>query len=81
MSEAVPATQAWRWFIRAATALLVVYAIDVIAGKTAQVMGVALPFKFNDVGEFLVVLLAMMCFVTGILIQEAQQGTSEKQET
>ena len=76
MSKMATATQPWRWHIRTAFVLLAVYAIDVIAGKTAVVLGFALPLRLNDVGEFLLVLIAMLSFVTGILIQEAQQGTS-----
>ena len=54
------------WY-RLAFALAASYTLYVIAGKVAQKLGVALPFKLGDVGEFLLVLAAMAAFVNGIL--------------
>ena len=74
IDNTAPAAHRWRQFVRAAAVLLCVYAVDVIAGKAAVVLGFKLPFSLGDVGEFLIVLLAMICFVTGILGQETQEA-------
>jgi len=60
----------WRGLFTVSAVLLCLYALNVIAGKVAGKLGVALPFRLNDVGEFLVVLACMVCFVTGMLVRE-----------
>ena len=53
-----------------ATLLLCAYALNVLAGKGNTAFGWSLPHA-NDVTEFLLVLAAMVCFVTGLLRTEA----------
>jgi hypothetical protein len=65
-------TRVSRWLFRASCILLSVFAVDVIAGKIAEKFGVVLPFRLDDVGEFLVVMACVVCFVGGMLIQESE---------
>jgi len=55
-----------------------VYALYVLAGKAASVWKLALPWEFGDVGEFLVVLGAMVLFVIGLMLREAREQPQGK---
>jgi hypothetical protein len=72
--QSIRSARLWRGLFTASAVLLSLYALNVIAGKVAGKLGVALPFRLNDVGEFLVVLACMVCFVTGMLIREMLQA-------
>jgi len=52
---------------RIAALALVVYVADVLLGKAGVLFKFAPPLRLGDVGEFLVVLIAMVFFVAGLL--------------
>lgn len=54
------------WF---SAGFLLAYALNVLAGLAATRLGWALP-RIGDVGEFLLVLTGMLCFVTGLFCLE-----------
>ncbi|MCU0805587.1 MAG: hypothetical protein MUF79_10945 [Burkholderiales bacterium] len=64
-----------RSYVLAAIALAV-YVADVLLGKAGVVFKFTPPVRLGEVGEFLVVLVAMVFFVTGLL---AEAGTPSKQ--
>ncbi len=49
------------------------YALYVLAGKAASLWKFSLPWVLGDVGEFLVVLAAMVMFVVGLMLREARE--------
>jgi hypothetical protein len=53
---------------------VLLYAVDVVVGKIAEKFAIALPFRLGDVGEFLVVLAGVVCFVVGMLMQTQETG-------
>jgi heme A synthase len=52
---------------RIAALALVVYVADVLLGKAGVLFKFVPPFRLGEVGEFLVVLFAMVFFVAGLL--------------
>jgi len=52
---------------RIAALALVVYVADVLLGKAGVLFKFAPPFRLGELGEFLVVLAAMVFFVAGLL--------------
>jgi hypothetical protein len=50
--------------------LLAVYAIDVLAGKGAGLLGAKAAWRLGDVGEFLVVVAMAVAFVAGLMLSE-----------
>jgi hypothetical protein len=54
----------------AASVLLMLYAVNV-ALRIGQIKFGAATWSVGDVGEFLLVLVSMVCFVAGLLIVEA----------
>ena len=62
-----------RGFFAASTLLLGAYAFVVLAGKAGSLLKFEPPFSLGDIGEFLVVLAAMVLFVTGLMLREARE--------
>lgn len=58
-----------RWSYWIAGGALAIYTLDVLLGKVAVIAKFALPFRLGDVGEFLLVLVAMIFFVSGVLAE------------
>jgi hypothetical protein len=58
-----------RWNYRLAAVALAVYVADVLFGKAGVVFKFVPPFRLGEIGEFLVVLVAMVFFVTGLLAE------------
>lgn len=54
---------------RLAALALALYVADVLLGKAGIVFKFVPPFRLGEVGEFLVVLAAMVFFVTGLLAE------------
>lgn len=52
-----------------AAVALAVYVADVLLGKAGVFFKFVPPFRVGEVGEFLVVLFAMVFFVTGLLAE------------
>ena len=65
-----------RW-MRLALGGMVAYVAYVLAGKAAQVSGAQLPLGLGDMGEFLLVLAAVTCFVIGLLVRERAANRSQ----
>lgn len=55
--------------------LLSVYVVHTVWGKLAAVGLVAMPFSLGEVGEFLVVLGAMLAFVVGLYAVESERSS------
>jgi hypothetical protein len=55
--------------------LMAAYAANVLAGRAGLLTGTAGGSWLGDVGEFLVVLASITCFVSGILAAEATTDT------
>jgi hypothetical protein len=70
-------TKLWRGLFAASGVLFGLYALNVVAGKAAAKLGVALPFRLNDIGEFLVVFACMVCFVTAMLVREMREAQAK----
>jgi heme A synthase len=70
-------TKLWRGLFAVSGVLFGLYTLNVVAGKAAAKLGVALPFRLNDVGEFLVVLACMVCFVTAMLVREMTEAQAK----
>ena len=77
-SPAAVAPRAARRAYAVSLILLVVYAIDVLAGKAATLAGAHLPWRLGDFGEFLVVLAMAVAFVAGLMLSEGAASTQEK---
>lgn len=61
-----------RFFVASAL-VLGIYATHVLIGKVASLWKFALPLELGDVGEFLLVLGAMVFFVVGMMLREARE--------
>jgi hypothetical protein len=68
-----PTTPATRWLFGVAGALLVCYALNVGLRIAAVKFGAA-AWRLGDVGEFLLVLAGMACFVAGLMVDEERQA-------
>jgi hypothetical protein len=69
-----------RWSYWIAGLALAVYALDVLVGKVAVIARFTSPFKLGDVGEFLVVLFAMIFFVSGVLADSSVAAANHPKE-
>jgi hypothetical protein len=69
-----------RWSYWISGGALVVYALDVLLGKVGVIAKFAPPFKLGDVGEFLVVLGAMIFFVSGVLAESSEAAANHPKE-
>ncbi|MCX7891671.1 MAG: hypothetical protein N2544_04785 [Burkholderiales bacterium] len=65
---------------RIAAAALAVYAVDVLVGKAGVVLRFVPPFRLGEVGEFLVVLVAVVFFVAGLLVEPPSRPSAATQE-
>jgi hypothetical protein len=74
-----PTTRATRWLYGLAAALLVFYALNVALRIAAVKFGAA-PWRLGDVGEFLLVLAGMACFVAGLMVDEERQTAPVRPE-
>lgn len=73
-STTAPTPRAARRAYALSLILLVIYTIDVLAGKAAALAGSHLAWRLGDFGEFLVVLAMTIAFVAGLMLSEAPSG-------
>ncbi len=69
-----------RWSYWIAGGALAVYALDVLIGKVGVIAKFTPPFRLGDVGEFLVVLGAMIFFVSGVLAESSAAAANHPKE-
>ncbi len=69
-----------RWSYRISGLALALYALDVLVGKAAVVARFVPPFRLGDVGEFLIVLVAMIFFVSGVLAEAGAAAANQPKE-
>jgi len=66
-------TRADFWFLVAAGALFGLFVLDVLMGKAALTYGFEPILKLGDVGEFLLLLTAVILFMIEVLRREAEE--------
>jgi len=76
-SSSVAGPPAARVCFRVAAALLILYVIDVLVGKAAVLLQFSVPWRLGNVGEFVVVLAAVIFFVAGVLVIEARNDSQQ----
>jgi hypothetical protein len=64
-----------QWWLICCGLLFGIYCLNVAVGKIALVSGMKPFFSLGDVGEFLVLFVAVMCLVVAMLEREAHQQT------
>ncbi len=65
------------WYLSAAGVFFGLFVLDVLLGKAALSFGFEPILKLGDVGEFLMLLAAVICFMIEALRCEAQQAGSK----
>ena len=60
-----------RWALLISAGFFCVYALNVLSGKLSTVTDVNIPINLGDVGEFLTLIAAAICFVIAALQREA----------
>ncbi|WP_282607109.1 hypothetical protein [Pelagibius sp. Alg239-R121] len=60
-----------RWALLVSAAFFCVYALNVLSGKLSTATDVNIPINLGDVGEFLTLIAAAICFVIAALQREA----------
>ena len=66
-------TRADFWYLAAAGALFGLFVLDVLVGKAALAYEFEPILKLGDVGEFLVLLAAVILFMIEVLRREAEE--------
>ncbi|MEE4216241.1 MAG: hypothetical protein V2I48_01410 [Xanthomonadales bacterium] len=61
------------WYLVASGALFGLFVLDVLLGKAALLYGYEPILKLGDVGEFLVLLAAVVLFMIEVLRREAEE--------
>ena len=60
----------WLWL---AGVFFLVFVANIVLGKAALSPSFEAPFLFTDVGEFLLLFGAVICFIVGVLCREAER--------
>jgi len=76
-SSSVADPLAARVCFRVAAALLILYVIDVLVGKAGVLLQFSVPWRLGNIGEFVVVLAAVIFFVAGVLVIEARNDSQQ----
>ena len=63
----------WLW---AAGILFIVFVANIVLGKAALSPDFQAPFSLSDVGEFLLLFVAVICFIAGVLCREAERDNT-----
>jgi len=63
------------WWLVSSALLFGLYCLNVVVGKIALVSNSKPLFAMGDVGEFVVLFAAVICFVVTMLEREAQTST------
>ena len=78
VSSSVAHSPAARVCFRVATTLLILYVVDVLVGKAAVLLQFSVPWRLGNIGEFVVVLAAVVFFVAGVLVIEARSDPQQR---
>ncbi len=62
------------WFLVSAGVLFGLFLLNIFVGKAALIFDMEPILTIGDVGEFLILLAAIICFVIGVLHLETQQS-------
>ena len=65
---------------RVAASLLILYVVDVLVGKAAVLLQFSVPWRLGNIGEFVVVLAAVIFFVAGVLVIEARNDPQQRRD-
>ena len=76
-SSSTAHSPAARVCFRVATTLLILYIVDVLVGKAAVLLQFSVPWRLGNIGEFVVVLAAVIFFVAGVLVIEARNDSQQ----
>lgn len=60
-----------RWALLASAGFFCLYLLNVLGGKLSTVTDITLPINLGDVGEFVTLFAAAICFVIATLQREA----------
>ena len=63
---------------RIAATFLIIYVVDVLVGKAASLLQFSVPWRLGNIGEFVVVLAAVIFFVAGVLVIEARSDSQQR---
>ena len=77
-SPSVARPPAARICFRVAASLLIIYVVDVLVGKAAVLLQFSVPWRLGNIGEFVVVLAAVIFFVAGVLVIEARSDPQQR---
>ena len=77
-SSSVARPPAARICFRLAATLLILYVVDVLVGKAAVLLQFSVPWRLGNIGEFVVVLAAVIFFVAGVLVIEARNDSQQR---
>lgn len=66
-----PKQSGGRWALLASAGFFCLYAANVLSGKISTVSDVTIPLNLGDVGEFITLFAAAICFVIATLRREA----------
>ena len=77
-SSSVARPPAARVCFRVAATLLILYVVDVLVGKAAVLLQFSVPWRLGNIGEFVVVLAAVIFFVAGVLVIEARNDSQQR---
>ncbi len=67
------------WFLVSAGVLFGLFLLNIFLGKAALVFGMEPVLTVGDVGEFLLLLAAVICFMIEVLRQESQRSGTKTQ--
>ncbi len=70
-------TKTNRWFLYSSGLLFGLFLLNVLLGKAALVFEMKLTFLLGDVGEFVILLAAVVCFVAEALRRESQEVAND----
>ena len=77
-SPSVAHPPAARICFRVAASLLIIYVVDVLVGKAGVLLQFSVPWRLGNIGEFVVVLAAVILFVAGVLAIEARSDPQQR---
>lgn len=69
--DRAPKNAGGRWALRASAGFFCLYALNVLSGKLSTVSDIQIPINLGDVGEFVALFAAAICFVVATLGREA----------
>lgn len=71
LQDGPPKTAGGRWALLVSAGFFCIYLLNVLSGKISVSTDVNIPINLGDVGEFITLLAAAICFVIAALQREA----------